>query len=434
MRLTRLVGLLSLLIVPLATAQPQIPERLLPTTGQYVGPGARPVGLAGTYTGIADDYSAMWWNPAGLTQVKKIELQGSLDRTGYSGNTNYNGRARTGSTSGFRLNNAGLVFPVPVYQGAMSFAFGYNQLVAFDRRTRIMAPSAGSQNFFDDFDELESGSLGMWSLAGAMDVSPNLALGLGLNYFSGSDDYSRTGHYTVSDTVFLSEREVDTGISGFGANFGTLFRLGRFGRAGLMIGTPVIFRFSEDHVVNGRNGSIDYKMYSPAVFRVGGSFAPGRWLLAADVEYRDWTSLAFHGDTPYLIQVNDSTYLDVTKAEANQEIKDSYRATTRISVGGEYLFPAYGLRARAGYAYEPSNFIGNGGAEGNRNIFAFGLGVLVDKSVMFDLGVQLSKYSQDTSDGRTAPNQFPFVTYGGSGLIRENVNSNTALLTVSYRM
>jgi long-subunit fatty acid transport protein len=260
----------------------------------------------------------------------------------------------------------------------------------------------------------------MWTFAGAMDVSPNLALGLGINYFSGSDDYSLTGHYTVNDTTSYSESQINSDISGWGANFGSLFRIGRYARAGLMIQTPVILRFSEDHTIDGSSGSFDYKMYYPAVFRVGGSFAPGRWLLAADLEYRDWTTLAFRSDTPYL---------GVSEGDANQQIKDSYQATTRVSVGGEYLFPAYGLRARAGYAYEPSNFIGNGGAHGDHGIFAFGLGILVDKSVMFDVGMQLSGYAQDTGDGRPLPSSFP-----GIGLIRENVSSNTALLTISYRM
>ncbi|HEY3296977.1 MAG TPA: outer membrane protein transport protein [bacterium] len=405
MKSTFIAGLLLLLIVPLAFAQGSIPERLLLSTGQYVGTGARPLGMGGTYTGIADDYTAAWWNPAGLAQVKRIELQGSLSRTGYSNSTNYFGGTRTGSTSGIRLNNAGLVFPVPVYQGALSFAFGYNQLTSFDRRTRIVSQTAGS--YWDNFDELEGGRLGMWSFDGAMDVSPNLALGLGLNYFSGSDDYSLTGSYTVSGTPYYSQQQINTSLSGWGANFGALLRLGRYGRAGLMIQTPVIFNLSEDHAIDSSSGSFDYKMYYPAVFRLGGSFAPGRWLLAADVEYRDWTSLEFRSDTPFE---------GVTQAEANQQIKDTYQGTTRLSVGGEYLFPAYGLRARAGYAFEPSAYQ-KAGSKADRNLFSLGLGILVDKSVMFDAAVQFTNYTENITPGLT-----------------EKIKANNALLTVSYRM
>jgi len=414
MKIAIAAGVLLVLMVPLSLAQGLLPERLLLTTGQYVGTGSRALGLAGTYTGIADDYTAVWWNPAGLTQVKRIELQGSLDRTGYSNSTNYFGGTRNGSTSGFRLNNAGVVFPVPVYQGALSFALGYSQLASFDRRTRIQSATVGSQ-YWDNFDELENGYLGMWSFDGAVDVSPNLALGLGINYFTGHDDYSLTGKFTQNGAQSNSESQINTSIGGWGANFGSLFRLGRYGRAGLMIETPVIFHLNEDHNIDGDAGSFDYKMYYPWVFRVGGSFTPGRWLIAADVEYRDWTTLEFRTDTPYE---------GVTQADANQQIKDDYQATTRFSLGGEYLFPAYGLRARAGYSYEPSSFIGNSGLHGNRNIFAFGVGVLVDKNVMFDLGFQFAGFKQDTQDGSSNP----------ANLIRESVNTNTAVLTISYRI
>lgn len=410
MKSTYAAGILLLLLAPLALAQGTIPERLLLTTGQYTGTGARPLGLAGTYTGIADDYSAVWWNPAGLTQVKRIELQGSLSRTGYSNNTNYYGGTRVGSTSGIRINNAGVVFPVPVYQGAMSFAFGYNQLASFDRRTKIQASAIGTQ-YWDNFDELEGGRLGMWSFVGAMDVSPNLALGLGVNYFSGADDYSLTGRYTDTTLAgrpqFYSESQINTDLSGWGANFGVLFRLGRYGRAGLTIQTPVIFSLSEDHTIDSLSGSFNYKMYYPAVFRLGGSFAPGRWLLAADVEYRDWTSLEFRNDTPFN---------NVTRAEANQQIKDTYQATTRLSVGGEYLFPAYGLRARAGYAIEPSAYQ-NAGKKADRNLYSLGMGILVDKSVMFDAAYQFAKYTENVTPGLT-----------------EKINGNGVLLTISYRM
>ena len=401
-------GLMVILAAPLC-AQKLLPERLLLTTGQYVGSGSRALGLGGTYTGIADDYSAVWWNPAGLAQVKRIEIQGSLARAGYGNKTDYYGRAGDGTTSALRLNNVGVVFPVPVYQGALSFAFGYTQVQAFDRRTQVVSPAAGTSRW-DDFDELESGRLGLWTAAAAMDVSPNLALGLGLNYWTGLDDYTLTGHYTESNVSHYTENSISTNLSAWGANFGGLFRLGRFGRLGAMFQTPVSMSMEEDWQDGEYNGYFNYRMIYPAVFRVGGSVCPGRWLLAADVEYRDWTSMKY-------TQPKDSTQFEgISRVSANQQIKRDYQSTTRFSFGGEYLFPAYGLRARAGYGFEPSNYKLSGGQD-DRHIFSFGLGVLVDRSVMLDAAFRTTAYTEKTTAG-----------------LKEDISNSTALVTLSYRM
>jgi len=61
--------------------------------------------------------------------------------------------------------------------------------------------------------------------------------------------------------------------------------------------------------------------------------------------------------------------VDVSRIEANQEIKNTYAGTTRFSVGGEYLFPIYGLRARAGYAFEPTNYSA-GEADEDHHVFS----------------------------------------------------------------
>lgn len=50
-----------------------------------MGVGARPLGMGGAYIAVADDSSATYWNPAGLSQLKNREVQAmysllSLDR------------------------------------------------------------------------------------------------------------------------------------------------------------------------------------------------------------------------------------------------------------------------------------------------------------------------------------------------------------------
>ncbi|MCB9367279.1 MAG: outer membrane protein transport protein [Calditrichaeota bacterium] len=397
--------LLSLFIATLSFAQDEIPERLLLTGGQQVGSGARALGLGGTYTGIADDFSAIWWNPAGLAQVKRIEVQGTLLRTGFSNDATYFGTSRDGTTNAMRLNNLGAVFPIPVYQGALSFAFGYSQVTDFERRTRVASTS--NLRDWNDFDELESGRLGMWSFASAVDISPNLSVGAGMNYWTGADDYSLLGNYTEAGGEFNTEQTIYTKLAGWNFNLGGMYRPGRMLRVGLAASTPFSMKLSEDWEFDGETGYFDYRMTYPWVWRVGASVAPGRWLVAADLEYRDWQSLEFRSDTPFQ---------DVSRTEANRQIRDTYESTMRLSLGGEYLFPAYGLRGRAGYSLEPSNFKDAGG-DADKGIFSLGFGILIDRSVMLDATYRTTGYTENVTPG-----------------LEEKLRASQLLMTISYRM
>jgi len=39
-----------------------------------IGAGVRALGLGGTYTAIADDGSAIYWNSSGISQIRKTEI------------------------------------------------------------------------------------------------------------------------------------------------------------------------------------------------------------------------------------------------------------------------------------------------------------------------------------------------------------------------
>jgi long-subunit fatty acid transport protein len=403
---TYLMMLLSVLVTTgVVLAEDTIPEKLLLATGNYNGSSARALGLGGAYTGIADDFSSIWWNPAGLAQVKRIEIQGSIARTGFSNDAAFGGTARDGSTNSTRLNNLGMVLPVPVYQGALSFAFGYTQVANFDRRTRANLIDGNDIPY--GFDELESGRLGFWSLAGAWDVSPNLAIGMGINYWSGFDDYSIVEYEPNLGGNEVYQQNIETSLSGWNFSFGGLFRAGRIARIGAMVQTAMSMSLDEEFDIDGDPGHFDYRMAYPAVFRFGGSIAPGRWLVTADLEYRDWQALKFKTDTPFY---------DVTKTEANLQIQDNYESTTRLAFGGEYLFPMYGVRARAGYSFEPSNFAKHG-SDADKGVFSFGMGVLIDRSVMLDATYRTASYEENFTEG-----------------LSEDIRSSAAVVTISYRM
>ena len=44
------------------------------------GVGSRAQSMGGAYIGVADDYSASFWNPAGLAQMRRLEFTGGIIR------------------------------------------------------------------------------------------------------------------------------------------------------------------------------------------------------------------------------------------------------------------------------------------------------------------------------------------------------------------
>ena len=159
-----------------------------------IGFSARAIGMGGAYTAIAEDYSAIYWNPAGLAQVRKTELWLGLSHLYLNSDINFNGSKSSSSVSATKFNSFGLVFPVPTYQGSLVFALGYQKVKDFDYTNEykgISDKGSGSLTFYSDPNNPDStydfwgkdvqkqglvtddGSLNQWSFAGAIDVSPN---------------------------------------------------------------------------------------------------------------------------------------------------------------------------------------------------------------------------------------------------------------------
>jgi hypothetical protein len=56
--------------------------------GGVTGIGARPLGMGGAFVAVADETTAVWWNPAGLGQLARAELAGTYAAV-FNGKVNY---------------------------------------------------------------------------------------------------------------------------------------------------------------------------------------------------------------------------------------------------------------------------------------------------------------------------------------------------------
>lgn len=383
--------------------------------GMEQGSGGRALALGGAYRALSDDLSGLYWNPAGLASVRRIEFGLGLDEGITYDKTQIGVSPVNNHLSRMRLNELGIVFPIPTYRGSLVFALGYNRVHNFDSYGifRSTQPS--------DFeaDELESGRLGIWSFGGAIDVSPRVSFGLLLRLWTGFDDYTYNSTDVTSPQDYYDYSDaISSDLTSFNVMGGVILKPLPWLRIGGTIETPTKFKISEtssfaiDSSVAGQlgheEGSAGYTYHVSRPWRLGlGTAVLIRRLgISADAGLIDWTQMNFTDDTPV-------TYL--TKQQADNMISRNLRTAIDWHFGLEYWLPFANARLQAGYAYTPTPF-NTSEVLKSRQTVTGGFSVLVDPSFQIQ--------------GTAAYNWWD-RTLGGW---KENLRLAQFLLTLSYRV
>jgi long-subunit fatty acid transport protein len=314
-----------------------------------LGYGARSLGMGTAYAAVANDFSAVYWNPAGLGQIQINEISLGLSHMSLDNTSTLFGTKESFSNSGTKFNTFGLVYPFPVTRGSLVFAIGYGRENDFTGALGFHGFNFQSSTikYPDNVDMsgkiLKSGGINDWVLAGAIQAAKNLYVGLSVNFISGSYSYNR--HYTETDTkdhYFLDEYvqkyTVEEDIGGFTGRIGMLYEFKNHnGRFGINIKFPTYYTVRRDYTIDETeyypdstiyylplNGSPEYNLTTPFVFNAGISYTFGDLMLAGDIDFTDWTQMEFSNTTdPDLI--NENTY-----------IKEDFKSTVNYRVGAEY--------------------------------------------------------------------------------------------------
>jgi long-subunit fatty acid transport protein len=465
----------ALVMAQASPLQAQFPEDALRLALPGPGVGARAVGMGGAYTGIASDYSAISWNPAGLAQMRLGEFSIGGSYMNMTNNaTFFDGKTSTSASAG-ALNTLGLVYPAPTRRGSLVFAFGYHRQAnflgtvgfnGFNGASSIIqswAPDGtpypndvsgniAYQLYLADVDTLsgrwispitrnvtqsgdvrERGGLDNYSMAGAVDVAKNVSLGVTLTYIYGNYRYERfyeeedQGNFHQSypyDYQRLTLDEyIESEISGFTARFGLMFRSDLV-RLGLTAKTPSWMEVKElfgstsrSYFDNGDIRPVD------APFSTEGSgqydvhtpwvFGAGASLMVGE--------LVLAGD----IQFTDWTTLEFADANSdviawNREMSTIFRATLDWSAGFEQTVPGILLRIRGGFKYMTSPYRDDA-LQFDLKRASGGIGIPLGPSAMLD-----------ATYARTWGNSFRY-NYDTSSRVDEELQNDTVLLTLSVR-
>ena len=448
---------LALLLLAAAAAGQE--ERAI---DNFSGVGVRAMGMGGAYAGLADDFTAVYWNPAGLAQMRQREvcvafLRNARENRAVTGlGTGSESRAAA-DLSNTRFGSLGFVYPVPVYRGSLVLAAGFNRVKDFDwvldhPPMPVVRDAAGvvvgdSLAFDDNFRR--EGELAITSVAGAIDVSPSVSLGLTVSLIGGEDESS--SEYVSIDTedFFYESRFTDREV--FEDDYGTTwtatlgamvrspredprFRLGATMTTGpshkvsFTFQAPPDTAFSSVEFDDGRVAEApsrdlasSYKIDLPLSFGLGVAGRPvPQVTLAASVHATEWTQTEYSGK-------------DLFELRTDTSFEDQYVDVLRWHLGAEWRVPWLALDLRAGYYADPLPFVGPRDPAlapdpilnplvrvlRDRRFLTLGAGVSLEEAVRLEAAYTRGRYEQAEGEGELE--------------LREDVDVNRAFLGVRYR-
>lgn len=369
------------------------------SAGNFFGVGARAMGMGGAHIACVNDATALLYNPAGLARIKRLELGVGLthqrfeNETGFLGTPGiqealipyYNNVSRLQTNT--RFSSASFVYPVPTYRGSLVLALGVFRVMSFDKSFKYVY-SIGPQ-YHPAAEELisESGGVNVWTAGGALDISPNISLGLAFNYWSGKEDYTLESESSFwhADTLFQIRfnDEIYDDYSGFSGKFGLSVYPSKYFSFGFTLDSPTWLTVDEEYVLRTdsthtydeyiwlieERGFPKYKLTHPYRFGMGAAIYIKNLLLTGDIHYADWSQLQYREGFEI--------------GEKNRNVKEYYREVIRWGVGAEVLVPWISGKIRAGYYSDPlpydSEFL-----ESDRRYLTLGLGFLIDRVMTID--------------------------------------------------
>jgi long-subunit fatty acid transport protein len=427
----------------------QGPDDAIRILDNQIGFGARALGMGGTYNAVADDYSAIYWNPAGLAQIRKMEFWMGFSHLYETNDIDFNGSKTQSSISATKFNSFGFAFPVPTYQGSLVFALGYQKIKDFDYSNEYQGVSDtgtawlsfdgvdinNPDDIYDFWGEnvlktgltTDDGSLEQWSMGGAIDISKNISLGMALNYWKGKSEYlvefNQYDQFNLYNPPgdfdeYQETRYINSKYSSFNAKFGAMMRLGRIIRLGIGMDIPHTFKVTEDYGYDASlyfdNGDLvdfsdeatfEYEVKTPFRFQAGATLKLGTILATGSLSYTDWTQFKFKSG-----ELSDQ----------NKFFKTDYRGTVQVKLGGEIGIPFLASHFRAGLVYDPTPLKGYD-FDYDRKYVSVGYGVLLDRIFKIDLAYMLGFWKQNTFDDLNP-----------SGLV-EDILSHKLVVNFSYR-
>ena len=324
------LALLALVIMP-AMAQDM----------NIIGAGARAHGMGGAFIGLADDATAISWNPAGIAQLDKMEgsavglfnMKKLTNERSYTSSSWDTSVTEETSVNHIAPNFFSLVLPFKAQDRNVVLAVAYNRMVDFGEGLDSSHQFSG---YSLDYSYKFTGGIDAITPAMAVQLTPKFLVGAAGNIIVNGAKIEESYDYSDGDYDRYEEK---MDFSGFNINTGVLFLANK----NLNIGATVRFPFTLSRSgsshwewsYSGVGGSYDttypdeQKQWTmPLMLGVGLAFKPTENLtLAFDYERRNY------GNTDYTVK-----YVGSAGSVVDTTFENVWMNVNQFRVGMEYLF------------------------------------------------------------------------------------------------
>jgi hypothetical protein len=364
--------------------------------------GARAAGMAGAFTSLGDDATALVFNPAGLARIRRIELGVGFQHQRSNLENQFFGSTSDVDVTSTDLDHVSWAYPVPTYRGSFVVGAGIYRVATsdIDILNRGFNASTASD---DDYRLQQSGSVYSYNLGFGIDLSP--VLSIGVNTFLVDGEITALTQFTyalmppfangdLTDETLVDNAKVD--VDGYGAVLGLQYTPVPMAHFGLSVSTPTPLNLSGNAIqdlssyyfnatddLTTEEFSIDTDLQIPFRVDAGASITTDYGLVAVDVGYTDWTQ---------------ATVNDIQLKDGN--LQPVFRDVVDVRVGAEVSIPGTPVRVRGGYAYVPyaldflqsdriaGDAIEKAHVDTERQIIAGGVGALLGNTLNVDVALE----------------------------------------------
>lgn len=252
------------------------------------GSGSKAIAMGGAFVGLADDYSAVFWNPAGLTQMKEAQLSVFFTDIIPKGTYQWDLVGIDTKMESKHYPSGGLGYFKPLSEKVVIGFYAY-------------VPSGlGGTWKGAELAVLSGGAVFDWSSqVGQIAFSPSVA-------FKVSDQFSLGFAFNVSYGLLKLKRPTDLGqyeedLNGiaFNATFGLMFKPSDKFSLGLSFKTPMKVKVKGDAMMPGAAlfglpgmDEAERETTWPMWFGAGIAFTPNDALtITMDAQYTNWAKM-----------------------------------------------------------------------------------------------------------------------------------------------
>lgn len=380
------------------------------------GSGARAAGMGNAFIGLADDATAINWNPGGLTVLEHFEASvvgaGIMDKETF----------KFSDSDGFTFED-----PISYNHGNLSFLsmaypmnIGDNKFViaaAFQKQLDFFSEDAWD-NGRESYEYSSTGGVYTANLGAGYQLLPYLSVGATANLWMGKSESDEVIGTDFDEETFYME---NSNFSGFNLVIGTLFDMSSIKeniplKIGAVIKTPFDLKFdyyeewsyddfNDDFYDAGYEYNSENTVELPFMFGIGASYRFGDYLtLSVDFEKRNYSKSKFkwedeHGDSgENNLSENDE---DVTQFRLGMEyllVTDNLIVPLRL---GLYNYPTLWNNYDNEYEYNSSTGEYENVLVTYEQLVGYGLSLgtgVIFESFALDVSYNFTTYTNEIND------------------------------------